>query len=420
MRFQYSWALPLLMILCSASVRAADWPQWRGPNLNGSSSETGLPDTLDPQKTLVWSTPVSGASAASPVVAGGKVFVSTIDSNRKLIGLCLDENSGKILWQKQIGNGFDANERNNLASPSPVTDGKTVWFYFGSGDLAAFDIDGKPIWSRNIQKDYGEFHVQWLYASSPLLFDGRLFVQVLHRSEDSYLLALDPMTGKELWKQARPNDAIGESKESYATPIPLAAADKSEVLLVGGDTVTAHDAATGKELWRCGGYNPRKINHWRTITSVVPIDGLIIACAPKSGPITAIKDGGSGDVTETNVAWRTSHLTSDVCVPLAFEGNLYVLEGDRKRLICLDPVSGKEKWSGDLGGGSVFRASPTGADGKIFCMNERGDVWLLAADHFKILSQTSLGGAPCRATIAVADGKVFVRTSEKVCAFAKK
>lgn len=412
-------ALLGLIIFCG-SANAADWPQWRGPNLNGSTSETGLPDTLDPDKTLVWSTPVAAASAASPVAAAGKLFLSSIDSNKKLIGLCLDETSGKILWQKQIGNGFESNERNNLASPSPVTDGKTVWFYFGSGDLAAFDVEGKPLWSRNIQKDYGEFHVQWLYASSPLLFDGKLYVQVLHRSDDSYLLALDPMTGKELWKQGRPNDAIGESKESYATPIPLTVGDKPEVLLVGGDAVTAHDANTGKELWRCGGYNPRKINHWRTVASVVPIDGLVIACAPKGGPITAIKDGGSGDVTNTGVAWRTTQLTSDVCVPLAYNGNLYLLEGDRKRLVCIEPASGKEKWSGDLGGGGVFRASPTGADGKIYCMNERGDVWVLAADHFQILSHTSLGGAPTRATIAVADGKVFVRTSEKVWAFGKK
>ena len=190
-------------------------------------------------------------------------------------------------------------------------------------------------------------------------------------------------------------------------------------MLIGGDTVTAHDPQTGKELWRCGGYNTRKNESWRTIASVVPIDGLVIACAPKSGPITAIKDGGSGDVTDTNVAWRT-RFTSDVCVPLAYNGNLYILNGDRKRIVCMDPVSGKEKWSGELGGNAVFRASPTGADGKIYCMNERGETWVLAADHFQVLSNSSLGGAPCCATIAVADGKVFVRTSENVYAFAKK
>jgi outer membrane protein assembly factor BamB len=415
------WCFALLasLIVCS-SVRAADWPQWRGPSLNGSSTETGLPDSLDPAKTLAWSTPLAGASSASPVIAGGKLFISTIDANKKLVALCLDENTGKILWQKTIANGFESNERNNLASPSPITDGKNVWYSFGTGDLAAFDADGKPLWARNIQKDYGPFHVQWLYASTPLLSDGKLYVQVLHRSDDSYLLALDPMTGKELWKQPRPNDAVGESKESYATPILFKGGDKSEVLLVGGDTVTASDPETGKELWRCGGYNAKHADHWRTITSVVPIDGLIVTCAPKGGPITAIKDGGSGDVTETNVAWRTGQLTSDVCVPLAYEGSLYIMEGDRKKIHCMDPASGKEKWSGSLGGNSVFRASPTGADGKIYCMNETGDVWVLAADKFQVLSTSSLGGGPSRASIAVADGKVFVRTSGKIYAFVKR
>ena len=193
---------------------------------------------------------------------------------------------------------------------------------------------------------------------------------------------------------------------------------KPEVLLVGGDTVTS---GTTPVLARncgqlAGDTTRRKTRVGRTIASVVPIDGLIIACAPKSGPITAIKDGGSGDVTATRVAWRT-RFTSDVCVPLAYNGNLYVLVGDRKRIICVDPASGKEKWSGNLGGNAVFRASPTGADGKIYCINERGDVWVLAADHFQVLSNTSLGGSPCRATIAVADAKLFEvhRVGEGVC-----
>jgi outer membrane protein assembly factor BamB len=417
MRPCFSW---LTVLIISSSTLAADWPQWRGPNLDGSSKETGLPDSLESSKTLLWSTPISGMSAATPVIAGGRVFISTIDPTSKLVGLCLDESTGKIIWQRTITTGFEANERNNLASPSPITDGKNVWFSFGTGDIAAFDADGNPLWTRNIQKDYGAFHVQWLYASTPLLSNGKLYVQVLHRSDDSYLLALDPMTGKEIWKQARPNDAVGESKESYATPVMLSSGDKSEVLLVGGDTVTASAATTGKELWRCGGYNTKRADHWRTITSVVAMDGLIITCAPKGGPITAIKDGGSGDVTATNIAWRSGTLTSDVCVPLAYNGSLYILEGDKKKMHCMDAVTGKEKWSGSLGGNGVFRASPTGADGKIYCMNENGDTWVLTADHFEILSNSALGGKPARASIAVADGKVFVRTSGSIFAFAKK
>jgi outer membrane protein assembly factor BamB len=410
-------ALLLALILCSP-VFAGDWPQWRGPNLNGFTDAAGLPDKLDPATNLVWSMPLPGQVSASPVVAGGKVFVSTIDDNQKLLAICLDDQTGKPLWQKQIGSAFDSNERNNQGSPSPVTDGKNVWFYFGSGDLAAFDAAGKPLWSRNIQKDYGEFQIKWLYASSPLLFDGKLYVQVLHSGDDSYLLAIDPLTGKTLWKQARTNDAIAESRESYATPIPASPNGKPEVVLIGGDAVTAHDAETGRELWRVTGYNARKNAQWRSIASVLPIDGMIIACAPQRGPVLGIQDGP--DTASARVAWSTQQITSDVCVPLAMDHSAYVLLGERRKLVCIDPTTGKQKWSGSLPSDSVFRASPTGADGKIYCISESGDAFVLAADHFQILSQTSLGGRPCHASIAVSDGRVFVRTGDKIYAFARK
>jgi outer membrane protein assembly factor BamB len=404
------------MILCSPAL-AGDWPQWRGPNFNGFTDATALPDKLDPATNLLWSMPLPGLVSASPVVAGGKVYLSTIDQNQKLLAICLDDQTGKLLWQKQIGSAFDSNERNNQGSPSPVTDGKNVWFYFGSGDLAAFDNGGKPLWSRNIQKDYGEFQIKWLYASSPLLFNGKLYIQVLHHSDDSYLLAIDPLTGKTLWKQPRANDAIAESKESYSTPIPSTRNGKAEVVLIGGDAVTAHDAQTGKELWRVDGYNVRKNAQWRTIASVLPIDGMIIACAPQRGPVLGIQEA---DAAPAHLAWSSQQITSDICVPLAIGQSACVLMGERRKIVCIDPATGNQKWSGNLPSDSVFRASPTGADNKIYCLNENGDVFVLAADHFQIISQTSLGGSPCHASIAIADGKVFVRTGDKIYAFAKK
>lgn len=413
-----------LFVVFAASIsvavaRAADWPQWRGPNFNGYADAVGLPDKLDPAGDLLWSTRLPGSSSSSPVVAEGKVFVSTIEgASRKLLALCLNGKSGKILWQRSLGIGYADNERNNLASPSPIADGKHVWFYFGTGDLACFDADGNALWSRNIQKDYGNFSVQWIYASSPLLYDGKLYVQVLHRSEDSYLLILDPMTGKELSRQQRPNDAREESKESYATPIPNQAGGATEILLIGGDAVTAHDPANGRELWRFGGWNPQKINHWRVITSLVTVDGLVIACAPKGGPIMAIKDGGSGDITAAGCAWSTRELSSDVCVPLVMNGDLYVLEGDKRKLLRIEPTTGHIKASVDLPGG-VFRASPTGADGKIYIINENGDTWTLDAATLKVLSKSSLDGRPSRASIAVAEGEVIVRTADEVYAFGK-
>jgi outer membrane protein assembly factor BamB len=429
--------LSLAASVFAPAARAENWPQWRGPKFNGSSDAKGLPEKLD-KGSAKWSAAMPGPSAGTPIVWENRVFVSALDGqSQKLLALCLDRKDGRVLWRKEVGQGSFTNDRNNHASPSPVTDGKNVWFYYGNGDLVAFDVEGNPLWSRNIQKDFGNFNYQWTYGSSPLLHDGKLYVQVLHRDvpvgrgapaaaqkADSYLLAVDPQTGKDLWRVVRPNEANAESKESYGTPMPFDGSPRDEVVLIGGDVVTGHDAKTGKELWRFGGWNPEKIGHWRMVPSVVTAEGIVIACAPKTGPVMAIKAGGDGDVSQTHQAWRSNpkDFTSDVCVPLCYQGSLYVLDGDRKKLTCVELKTGKVKWSGNLGGGAVFRASPTGADGKIYCMNERGQVWVVSADSFKVLYNGDLGGAdwPTRSSIAVADGDVFVRTSETLFCFGGK
>ena len=434
--------LPLIPVSAQAAEGGANWPQWRGPALNGSSTATGLPDKLDRSANLAWSAKMPGAGAGTPIVWGERVFVSSLDDqSRKLVALCLDRKDGKVLWRKEVGLGFQANQRNNMASPSPLTDGKTVWFYYGTGDLAAFDFQGKQLWARNIQTDFGPFNVQWIYGSSPLLYDGKLILQVLHRDvpphgpppaggkpAESYLLALDPQTGKDLWRVVRPDEARAESKESYGTPVPFDGSPRKEVVVIGGDAVTGHDADSGKELWRVGGWNPGKIGHWRVVPSVVTGDGLAFACAPKGGPVMAIKAGGEGDVTATHMAWKSKDFNSDVCVPLYYNKQLYVLDGDARpaaKLYCVDPATGKVKWTGALEGSrGVFRSSPTGADGKIYCMNERAQVWVVSADQFKVLHQADLDtpgvSGPSRATIAVADGQAFVRTSDTLYCFGRK
>jgi outer membrane protein assembly factor BamB len=423
-----------LGMLAAAARAANDWPQWRGPALNGSSEATGLPEALDVNKNLAWQIKLPGLGSATPVFIGDRLFVSCWDEeSKKLFAVCLSRADGKTLWQKEVGLSTLQMDRNNAASPSPVTDGKSVYFYYASGDLVAFDMDGKPLWQRNIQKDYGQFNVNWIYASSPLLYKGKLYVQVIHRDvpprgprgnspiADSYVLAIDPANGKTIWKQERPSDAAQESKESYGTPMPLEYEGRSEIIIVGGDCVTAHDSQTGKELWRAGGWNPQRKGDWRLVPSatVDEKDGLVFACVPKNGPVMAVKDGGHGDVTATGFAWKTTTFTSDVCVPLLYRGNLYILDGDRKTMTCADPKTGDVKWTGSLGGRAVFRASPTAADGKIYCMNQAGEIWVLAADQFKILSKTSFPAKLSNSTIIVGDGQVIVRVLDALYAFKK-
>ena len=429
----------LLTAVASSTLRAENWPQWRGPNLNGSTSETGLPDNLDP-KTAAWTVAMPGPGAGTPIVYGDHVFVNALDAKEKsLLAVALDRKSGKILWQKECGQGFRTSGRSDMTSPSAITDGETVIFYFGTGDLACFDFQGNQKWARNIEQDHGQFNVQWLYGSSPLLYKGKLYVQVLHRNvspgrrgepgpgaslADSYLLIIDPTTGKDIHKVIRPTAAKAESQESYATPVPYEGKGRrTEIILIGGDAVTGHDPETGAELWRGTGWNPQFITHWRHVPSVVIANDLAIACAPKNGPVMAWKPGGSGNVTDTHLAWRTTETTSDVCVPLYYRDNLYVLNGDGdKSLSLLDAATGKIKWSQPIKSRAVFRASPLGADDKIYCMNEAGETWVLSATEPKILSQSDLKseGSAARASIVASQGNVFVRTGDKLYCFGKK
>jgi outer membrane protein assembly factor BamB len=419
----------------------ANWPQWRGPNFNGSTTATNLPDTIDRGKPL-WVTPMPGHGNGTAVVWGDRIFTTaSAEQSMALVCLCLNKADGKILWQKEVGVGMSRNRQNNhYATPSPVTDGQKVIFLFGNGELAAFDLIGNELWRRNLQKEHGKWNIQWSYGSSPLLWGGKLYVPVLHRNVEtsnwadpkpgeeikaSYLLAINPNDGKDLWRVIRPTDAKAESQESYSTPIPWEKSTRNEILLTGGDAFSGHDPETGKELWRVTGWNPQKIGHWRLVPSAVTWNGLAYVCTPKQeGVIIAVKEGGSGDVSGTHAAWRTSDPRSDVAVPAVYQDHLYVLDGDKRQLSCVDPKTGKRIWGGTFEGRGVMRGSPTVADGKVYCTSEAGDVFVTSADPkggFKQLSKTSLGNemGPTRCSVAAVDGMVILRTGDKVWAFGK-
>jgi outer membrane protein assembly factor BamB len=329
-----------------------------------------------------------------------------------------------------VATGTDREKgRNNMASPSPVTDGERVFVLFGTGDLAAFDFSGSEVWRRQLASEYGRFAINWLYGSSPMLYGGRLYVEVIQSTPpdgvsqardntacpDSFLLCLDPVTGRNLWRHVRPTDAVSEAQEAYTTPIPWEGTGGPEILVVGGNYVTAHSPATGEELWRCGGLNARGERFWRVVPSPVVAEGMIIACGPKRDPVLAIRDGGKGLVTDTELAWQFKEFPSDCVTPLAYRGQLYVLDGDRQVMTCLDPKTGQKKWQGNLGVREIFRASPTGADGRVYCLSESGTAVVLdAGDEFKVLSTMAMGDGPARASIAAAQGQLFIRTARNL------
>ena len=422
----------------SALTFAGDWPQWRGPNFNGSSGEQNLPTSWSKTENVAWALDMPGSSAATPVIWGDHVFVSSGDDrNKTMQAFCIDRKSGKVLWQHQTGVGYRRDNNSTYSSPSPATDGKLVVFFYGNGDLLAYDFSGKQLWTRNLEKDYGEFTFQWTFSSSPLLYGGKLYIQVLRRDvpvhgrgrkdgpNESYLLAMDPATGTTLWQQIRPSKAVAESLEAFTTPMPFEFMGRKELVIAGGDDLTGHDPETGKELWRWGTWNPTRIGHWRLVPSPVAGDGIILGCAPKGDPIYAIKSGGSGTLDDSALAWKSeakSALSSDVPSPLFYKGDFFILGDSRFALSRVDPRTGKVKWTMPLTIRSKLESSPTGADGKIYFMHFSGDVEVVDAEQGKILNTVSMGEPGdnmTRSSIAIAHGQLFIRTNSKLFCIGK-
>lgn len=439
-----------LSLSAALLARAENWSNWRGPLHNGSSPEKGIPEKFGKTENVKWSVPLPGASAATPVIWGDKVFVTAADKTAgKQYALCLDRKTGKELWRAEISDFVSDGQGSNSCSPSPVTDGKLVVFFFGTGDLVAFDFAGKKLWDRNI----GPFAFLWTFSTSPLLDDGRLVMQVLQRDtavsgrgkptgNESFLLSIDPQTGKDQWRIVRPSAAVSESLEAFSTPLPLAHNGRKEIVVVGGDCLTGHEPATGKELWRWGTWNPTKIGHWRLVPSPTVGAGVILACGPKGAPVYAVKAGGNGTLSNQNIAWQShvqntedaataapspndKDVTTDVPTPLFYEGKFYILNGTKKKLLCVNPADGKVVWSGDLGGKSVFQCSPTAADGKIFMMNFDGDVSVVKAGgtEFKLLHAANFkdegDSTRLRSSVAISQGNLYVRTGTKLFSLGK-
>ena len=428
------------LLIMSCAVRAADWPQWRGPMFNGSTDEQGLPSEWSTTENVAWSADLPGEAASTPVVCGERVFVSGVDSARDLLqAMAFDRTSGKLLWSRDVARGIRRDQRSNYASASPVTDGKIAVFFYGNGEVACFNTDGQIQWSRNLEKDYGPFAFLWTFSSSPLLYEGKLYFQVLQRDvpvsgrgltdreNESYLLAVDPRTGKTLWRRPRPSPAVAESREAFTTPIPWTHEGRRELLIVGGDVVTGHDPATGEELWRWGTWNPSRIGHWRQVVSPVAGAGVILVCAPKREPVYAVKAGGKGTLDDRALAWVSRDardVSSDVPTPAFYDGDFFVLSDVRRTLSRVEPATGRVKWTVATPGRTKYEASPLAADGKIYIVNFSGQVSVIDAANGKLLRTMSMDapkdGEVVRSSIIAAYGQLFIRTTRKLFCIGKK
>jgi outer membrane protein assembly factor BamB len=407
-----------LVVLSCAAARADNWPQWRGPALDGGSTETNLPTEWSATKNLAWKLPLPGPSGATPVVWGDRIFLTSADG-QDIVLLCVST-EGKEVWKRRFGTGSawfgPTRDEGNQASPSPSTDGQHVYAYAGTGDLACFDFDGNEVWHFNVQERYGPFRMQWGVHTTPLLHGDRLYLQILH-SGAHLVVALDKATGKEVWKVQRQTDAQRECEQSYTSPV-IWRNDKDEYLVTHGcDYAIALSLQDGHEIWRLGDLNPkdRYRGDLRFVASPVATADLIVVPSAKNGPVVGVKPDAHGMIRAGGESeqWRRSQNTPDVPSPLVRDGLVYLCrERGTEGLLCLDAKTGKEMYSHRLPGGprgDRYRASPVYADGKVYLTARDGVFTVVkAGPKFEELAENQLPDQ-FAASPAISNGRIYLR-----------
>ncbi len=412
-------ALICIVLSALAVVRADNWPQWRGPSLNGISTETNLPVRWTTTENIAWKLAMPSLTGSTPIVWGDRIFLNVAE-NGSLFLWAVDRNKGEPIWKRHLSDGDNRQRKQNMSTPSPVTDGTNVWVMTGTGILKAFDFAGKELWMRDIQKEYGRFGLQWGYGSSPLLFGDSLFVQVLHgmRTDDpSYILRISKANGRTIWRQERPTIAQRESPDSYTTPAIVRTGNNLELVITGGDAVTGHDVNTGKELWRADVLNPTNDLAYRIVASPV-VHGELIIAPTRERPMVVMKPGGRGNVATSHVMWEFQN-GPDVPTPVTDGTYVYVVN-DRGIMWCLDAKTGKEVYGRERLRPSTYSGSFTMADGKLYITNEDGLTTVLrTGPKFEILAENDFADYSLSSP-AISDGQIFIRTTGALWAIGQR
>jgi len=401
--------------LSVVSLRAENWPQWRGPLLNGVSRETNLPLKWTADTNIAWKLALPEWSGATPIVWDDYIFLNVAQGS-SLSLWCVDRKGPTVVWKASLGTGNHQEQKQNMSSPSPVTDGSHVYVMTGTGILKGFDFKGRELWARDIQRDYGRFGLNWGYASSPLLHENALYVQVLHgmKTDDpSYVMRIDANTGRTVWKVERPTHAVQESPDAYTTPALVGNGSDTEIVISGADVVTGHDPATGKELWRLNGLNPSNHPANRIVASPVVAGGMIIAPS-RQNPLIALRPGGRGDVTQSHKLWSFSR-GPDVPTPVSDGTHVFVVT-DNGVAYALDAKSGATVWGPSRLKAGTYSSSPVLADGRIYATNEDGLTSVFTAGAtFEMLAENPLNDYTLSSP-AVSQGQIFIRTGKHLFA----
>jgi outer membrane protein assembly factor BamB len=430
----------ILALIAGASVTAADWPQWRGPNGTGATNERNLPVRWSASQNVRWKAQIGGLGVSTPIVSGDRVFVTSqsgagvrqagnhprlvqgggaAEAGERELGSSRRSTStddrtfflvesfgradGKRLWQYRLeatGTLTGVHDKHNLASPSPVTDGQMVYAWFGTGQIVALDMDGKEVWRRHLGQEISPFEVIWGHSSSPTLF-GDLLILLCDHEPASYLLAVDKRTGKERWRADR-----GKGRLSYSTPLVVNTPNGPELIVNSSERVDAYDPRTGQLLWFTGGTNrfpiPTPVFH----------DGLIyMSRGYRSGPYMAIRPGGRGDVSKSHVVWEAA-TGAPYISSLVYDAGLIYMATDVGAVTVVDAKTGQRVSQQRVEG--VFSASPVAGDGKIYFVSENGETIVMQSGRTPtVLARNDLGERAV-ASPAISNGQIFIRTDDHV------
>ena len=415
-----------------------NWPQWRGPASMGISAETDLPTEWSASKNVKWKTPITGRGLSSPIVWGKKIFLTTsiegavvpgaqapkhmdgdkefkhpdsvgADRSHTLKVLCIDRDTGKILWERTAYEGTvydDRHRKNTYASATPATDGKHVFAFFGSEGLYAYDFDGKLIWKASP----GKLSLAGMGpGTSPTLHESLVIVQCDEEAgANSFIAAYDKKSGKEVWRMPRKVQA------SWTTPIVVRNATRIELITSGNESIISYDPMTGKELWRTKGVDSNAI-----ATPVATNDTVYVAAGYPAKIAMAIRLGSSGVLKDSDVIWKYTKGTAYVPSPILYGDYLYLMT-DRGIITCLNAKTGGVVYEGGrVPIPATFTASPVAFDNKLLLTSEDGDTFIVkAGPKHEVLGTNSLD-EPVYASPAIADGKIFLRGEKHLYCIAK-
>jgi outer membrane protein assembly factor BamB len=403
----------LTLVLLAGTTPAENWPQWRGPNNDGISNEKGLPSEWSETKNIAWKLAMPGMGGSTPAVWGDRLFLTSQDGD-KTVALCVST-AGKELWRRDLGGaGRKARfDEGNGASASPSTDGKHVFFFVGTGELAAFDLAGKEAWRFNTQDRYGRFRIQFGMHTTPVLYRDRLYFQLIH-SGGGWVVCVDKATGKDVWKVERKSDGTDENEHSYASAFLWTNGKKAYLVCHGNDYTTAHSLEDGKEIWRLGDLNPPSSYNrtLRFVASPVCTPDLIVVPTAKRGPVVGVKPDATGMITAGSKfeQWRMRFGTPDVSCPLVHNGLVYLCGegGGQRGLTCLDAKTGEQIYQRRTHQ-HRHRASPVYADGKIYLTARDGVFTVVSAGREgKVLAENKLSDQTS-ASPAISGGRIYLR-----------